>query len=108
MTLARAGLGGTVVAGTSATNLSSQAPDLCSRYHTASVYGGTLDVRRSGGGIVRGRHVDFTLLRYDCATHAMANQRVETDSTSAAYTRDAIARAIETATDASIRAGTGR
>ena len=98
--LGRAGLGGSLASGSSAGDLAVHASDLCRRYQTATIYSGTLDVRKTGGGIVRGTHADFELSRYDCATRLTTSQRVATDSASGAGAHDAINRAIQAALDA--------
>jgi len=103
--LARAGLGGTLVASSSAGDIPSHAAALCAQYHSTAIYGGTLEVRRTGGGIVSGTHADFTLLRYDCASKAMTTQRVATDSASSAGGHDAIDRAVRSAFAAGTPAG---
>lgn len=100
--IAKQGLGGTLVATSSSTDLPTHARELCGTSGAAAIFAGTLAVQHVRG-FLRGATADFELLRYDCTGTVTARERAQTQASGRSDTTVAIDRAIAKTVDAALR-----
>jgi len=100
--IAKAGLGGALVASSTTGDLPTHAKDLCAAHSAAAIYGGTLSLQRQSGAFSQSASANFELVRYDCAGTITGRQRVAAQATGRSDTTVAIDRAIAKSLDATL------
>jgi hypothetical protein len=98
--IAKAGLGGALVANRSTTDVPLHAKDICAQNRAAAIFGGTLSLQRSGSAFDRGSSASFELLRYDCTGTVVERQQVQAQATGRSNTQIAIQHAVSKSFDA--------
>jgi hypothetical protein len=92
--LAKAGLGGTLIATSANGDLPGAAQQLCSKNGAGSIYSGNLSLQQKSGAFVSTSSANFELLRYDCHGTVTTRQRAQTSASGHAGSTNAIDRAV--------------
>jgi hypothetical protein len=92
--LAKAGLGGALVANSATSEMPARAKELCAQHGAAAIYGGTLALRSQSGAFSHTTYASLDLLRYDCTGAVTGRQRADTEGSGKSDTTTAIDRAV--------------
>jgi hypothetical protein len=101
--IAKAGLGGTLVASRTTSDLPAHAKELCVENRAAAIYGGTLSLQRVNGAFSHAASANFELIRYDCGGVVTAREQAQTQASGKSGTNVAIDRAVAKSLEAALR-----
>lgn len=102
--VARAGLGGTLVATRSTVDLPARAQELCTQNHAASIFGGTLTMQQSNGAFSHNSTANFELVHYDCNGALTAREQARSQAGGRTGTNTAIDHAVGQSLTAALKA----
>jgi TolB-like protein len=92
--IAKAGLGGALVANSTTSELPARAKELCAQHGATAIYSGTLALRSQSGAFSHTANASFDLLRYDCAGAVTGREHADTEGSGKSDTTNAIDRAV--------------